>query len=443
MGDFTLNVDSVLLDGFNLALEKGTGVATYARNLSFILHELGMRTEVLYGIRSAPKGAGLLREIAFFDSNVEPESRWLHQVRSVRATLTAGRGVTPFPVPITGAVVSRGFEARLPYFDKVWSSPNLFTRARNYFKYSNRLLSVNGAGNPGISHWTYPIPIRHSASKNIYTLHDLVPLRLPYTTLDNKKYYYNSIKAILDIADHIVTVSETSKKDIVSLFGYPEEKITNTYQSVEISRKYTDIEDTVIKSEIEGAFGLRHKEYLLFYGAIEPKKNVGRLIEAFLSSQVADVLVIVGAEAWKSEEELRFLTGGQKRSSERVTNEENASARIRRFDYVPFPLLVTLIRGAKAVMFPSLYEGFGLPILEGMLLGTPVVTSHEGATKEIAGDAALLVDPYDIRMLAAAIREISGNAELRANLTGKGRIRAEEFSPQRYRDRLSALYARL
>jgi glycosyltransferase involved in cell wall biosynthesis len=106
-------------------------------------------------------------------------------------------------------------------------------------------------------------------------------------------------------------------------------------------------------------------------------------------------------------------------------------------------LLVNLIRGAKAVVFPSLYEGFGLPILESMQLGTPVITSTEGATPEVAGDAALLVDPYDPRAIAGAILEIDGNAELRERLSKAGREQARRFSPEAYRARLSAVYEKV
>ena len=107
------------------------------------------------------------------------------------------------------------------------------------------------------------------------------------------------------------------------------------------------------------------------------------------------------------------------------------------------PMLVTLIRGARAVIFPSLYEGFGLPVLEAMLLGTPVVTSRASSLPEIAGDAALYVNPYDIDEIAEAIKTITADADLRAELARRGRVQAELFSVARYRERLAALYERL
>ena len=116
---------------------------------------------------------------------------------------------------------------------------------------------------------------------------------------------------------------------------------------------------------------------------------------------------------------------------------------VHRYDYVPLALLVTLIRGARAVLFPSLYEGFGLPVLEAMVLGTPVVTSRESSIPEVAGDAALLVDPYSTDEIAAAIRTIVDDADLRAELARRGLVQAKKFSVDRYRERVGALYGAL
>ena len=113
---------------------------------------------------------------------------------------------------------------------------------------------------------------------------------------------------------------------------------------------------------------------------------------------------------------------------------------VRRFRYVSLSTLVTLIRGARAIVFPSLYEGFGLPVLEAMALGTPVITSREASLPEVAGDAALLVDPYDADDIAQAISTIVNDADLRAELSDRGKLQAEKFSVERYRERVAALY---
>ena len=116
--------------------------------------------------------------------------------------------------------------------------------------------------------------------------------------------------------------------------------------------------------------------------------------------------------------------------------------RVRRLEHLPRPLLTRLIRGARAVLFPSIHEGFGLPVLEAMQLGTPVLTAHEGALAEVAGNAALLVDPYDVGAIAAGIRAIDGDAALRARLGAAGPDIAARFSTEAYRTRLETMYAR-
>jgi glycosyltransferase involved in cell wall biosynthesis len=110
-------------------------------------------------------------------------------------------------------------------------------------------------------------------------------------------------------------------------------------------------------------------------------------------------------------------------------------------EYAPFPLLVSLIRGAKATLFPSLYEGFGLPVLESMLLGTPVLTSNTSSIPEVVGDAALLVNPYDGNAIAEGIRELETNEALRRDLVERGAQQARLFSEFQYRQRLRSVYS--
>ncbi len=271
-----------------------------------------------------------------------------------------------------------------------------------------------------------------------------MPLRLPYTTLDNKRIYYRLVQQLARRGDHIITVSEASKRDIVSLLGVPEERVSNTYQAVDIPARYAQKPLSDVKSEIEGTFGLGYQRYFLFFGAIEPKKNVGRLIEAYLASGVQDPLVIVGKKAWKSEEELRLLFENEHvrylLTRDGVTERRY---RVQQVDYASFPLLVSLIRGAKAVVFPSLYEGFGLPALEAMLLGTPVLTSNTSSMPEVVGDAAIKVDPYDVRALVEGLRALDTDADLRGRLAQAGPGQASLFSPERYRVRLRDAYAKM
>lgn len=431
----------ILIDGYNLGLEKGTGVATYARNLSYEIANLGHEVDVLYGNQASATRDELLREIYFFDSSVDERLKWLEMLDRAYQALQGPLAAAARPIPVTGRVITRTFQSRLPKFDRLYNSPDAFSRAQAVYRLWKLLLAIRMPEKPDLAHWTYPLPIKVRGRPNIYTLHDVVPLRLPYTTLDQKRHYFRLLKKLGRSAEHIVTVSECSKRDLVELVGIPEERITNTYQSVSIPDKYRFKPEDDVAREVEGLTGFDYKGYFLFWGSLEPKKNIGRLIEAYLSSQVETPLVIVGAQAWKSEQELKLLgeTGTVYGSLER---RRGARKRIIQMPYAPFPLLVSLIRGAKAALFPSLYEGFGLPVLEAMLLGTPVICSNTSSLPEVAGDAALMVDPYDTQAITRAIRAMDADAELREHYIALGHSQAARYSPEIYRERLKAVYDR-
>ncbi|RKP47731.1 glycosyltransferase family 4 protein [Pararobbsia silviterrae] len=426
------------IDGRNLALPQGTGVATYARNLANTLHDMGWGVSTLYG---APIRSGvppLLREVQFFDYLGGEQGKKSVRViagDAIKEVVRSPFGFRAVDVVQSGIVETRRFADRLPSESAIFNVDNLFNVARRHFKRHGTFLRVSLPTPPDVMHWTYPLPVTVAGAVNIYTIHDLVPLRLPYTTLDNKKYYYRLIKQCLETADHVCTVSERSKTDIVDFFGTPGQKISNTYQSVDASSWATH-DRAVAESEVEGIFGLPPQGYFLFFGAIEPKKNVRRLVEAFLSARLDARLVIVGAQAWKADEELKLVHALHKDGA-------GSRSRISLFDYVPRALLVSLIRAAKAVVFPSLYEGFGLPVVEAMQLGTPTLCSTGGSLPEIAADASLCVDPYDVADIARGLRMLDQDPDLRRQLSEKGIERARDFNSDAYKARLNAMYDRV
>lgn len=430
----------VFLDGFNLALAQGTGVATYARNLSHAVHVLGARVGVLYGKRAGPSRDALAREVGFFDAGESKLPQWLADLLRAIALIPKPIGFKAWEVPISGAVITSG----MPYADEVWNVGDMFGLAQVRFEIVGRMLRVRLPGPPpDIMHWTYPFPIHLVGAKNIYTLHDLVPMRLPATTLDNKRRYLRIARAIARDADHIVTVSEHSRRDIIELLGVSPDRVTNTYQAVELPQALRDKPMEQVRADIEGSFGLTAGNYFLFFGAIEPKKNIGRLIEAYLASGVTGPLVIVGKKAWKSEGEMKLLFEDHIRYLQTDGPNTYTRNRVMHLEYAPFPLLVSLIRGARAVLFPSLYEGFGLPVLEAMLLGAPVMTTNTSSLPELVGDAAMTVDPYDVAAMSQAIRTLDADADLRARLSAMGPGRAALFSPEKYQQRLGAVYDRI
>lgn len=420
------------IDGYNLALPRGTGVATYGRNLSRGLRRIGVGVDALYGLDIPPGADGLDQEVAFFDP---PKSR--KTVRRevddvVRGAVGAFHGLRARPLRLGGAVRSRALEDRLPVFDRLWNVRRLFLLSHHVFDRTGRRLRVRMADPPAVMHWTYPLAVELVGARNVYTLHDLVPLRLPFTTLDLKARYRALCAMLVREADHIVTVSEASRRDILELLDAPPEKVTNTYQGVEPLETAGRAEAEAL---VRGAVGLPPQGFHLFFGAVEPKKNVGRLLEAYFRSGVTTPLVLVGQTAWKADEELALLAGNDAG--------EGRAGRVIRLDHAPRGLLTALVLTARAVLFPSLYEGFGLPVAEAMALGAPVMTSDTSSLPEVAGDAALLVDPYDVQAMAAALRRLDGDAALRADLAARGPRQAARFAPAAYDARLRELYRRL
>src|SRR5262249_1911665 len=157
----------------------------------------------------------------------------------------------------------------------------------------------------------------------------------PFTTLDNKRKMFRLLRKIAADADHIITVSENSKRDIINLLGVDEKRITNTYQAVAFAKEDVEPTDGEIPEHLAGSFGVEPHEYLLFFGAMEPKKNVGRLIEGYLASGVDVPLVLVAGEGWQSEQEsmlLEEVSGNELLST--ATNRPRLKRRVRRFRYM-------------------------------------------------------------------------------------------------------------
>ncbi|MBV7520805.1 glycosyltransferase family 1 protein [Ensifer sp. ENS12] len=241
------------------------------------------------------------------------------------------------------------------------------------------------------------------------------------------------LKKIVETADLITTVSEQSKRDIHALFSVPDARVVNTYQDVDIDAPMLSQNQQEVSDALRGVHGLEFGKYFLFYGAIEPKKNVGRLIEAHLGSNLDMPLVLAGKDGWLVDGELQLYAEHLER---RI-----GPQRVIRLPYVSRAQLINLIRGACAVTFPSLYEGFGLPLVEAMVCGTPLVTSNLGAMKEVAGEAAVFVDPYDVSSIRDGLKRVANNKPLRDELRTAGGERASLFSSERYRQRLISAYA--
>lgn len=433
---------SICIDGFNLALAKGSGIATYGRNLLQNAREIGLDTQVLFGVPGARKAQNVLNEAMLVDPERTPQK--LNRKKKMerwKNTLLSPVGRSAFPIHPSGEVIWPSRAGGMPAADRFWAAQNLYFLANRAFHAYGRFTPVTFSSTaeataPDIMHWTANLPLWAKGAANIYTFHDLIPLRLPHTTLDDTASYMKLSQGVADRADHIVVVSETTRQDVVRLLRVDERRVTNTYQAVSIPTSLVNRDQREVEMELTGIFNLGWKDYFLHFGAIEPKKNLGRIIEAYLASGSRSPLIIIGGRAWLDEGETALLAQVKRDGG------ENAS-RIRQYEYMPFSMLVSLIRGAKATLFPSLYEGFGLPVLESMALSTAVLTSTGGALPEIAGQAALIVDPYDVRAITRGIQALDADVALREDLEVRGRVRAEAFSPKAYQARLRELYTKL
>lgn len=419
----------IMIDGMNLALAQGTGVATYARNLARCVKLNGHHLSVLYGKPIYPYRDMLLREAMFFDDYKDK----LGPLGLAQAAAGCFSTHMAAEVRQSGRVLTDHIRGRLPQADAFFNIQNLFRMADLRSSISGGMLRIETPYPVDIAHWTYPVAARIEGARNIYTLHDLVPLKLPYATLDSKSHYFRVLKTLSQTADHFVTVSEASKADIVDMLKVEPDFVTNTYQSVDIPQ--TLLDETPEQHAIDlNALSLDEHlgvdGFYLYVGAIEPKKNLKRIIEGYLSSGVPHPLIVVGRRGWRFKEEMSLI---------------ERSRRIHYLDYVPFAQLITLIRSARALVFASLYEGFGLPILEAFMCETPVITADASSTAEIAGGAAHLVNPYSVTDLRDAFRTLSAPSsdQLRKDMAQAGRARAEMFTEDRIAGEIGALYDRL
>jgi glycosyltransferase involved in cell wall biosynthesis len=436
---------TILYEAHNLTIGSGTGIATYARELALAAGRLGYKIHGLFGVeRGLARGEDHLNEVLAFDAIEEDQAptalEWAW--RTLRYPINALLGLRPIELPRSGLVVGPMADTLKP-FHRTLAVTRLIDISTAHFKIYGRPAQLDLSERPTLFHATHPVPLAVKGVPNLQTIHDLVPLRLPYTTLDNKKYFYRLLTSIARTADHIVTVSEYSRRDIIEHLKVDERRVTNTYQAVDIPAAALARTDDDVATELTRLFGLEFGGYFLFYGAIEPKKNVSRLVDAYAASGSRLPLVVAGGRGWQNRSDLEKL-GDERFLNFRIDgNIVRRERQVRRLDYLPQNQLFSLIRGARALLFPSIYEGFGLPVIEAMALGTPVVTSNISSLPEVAGDAALLVDPYSIDDIARAIRTLEADTDLRKALVERGRTQAKKFTPDAYEERLHQLYERL
>lgn len=370
-----------------------TGVATYARSLRDALPLVTNRPFLLSDTSSPACDEGLRRH-----------SRIMRFRRLIKAAWPTGRNARLLVDPQKG------------HWGRV-AVPDVFRLAQVHFNLYGRLLSVRPPLAGGLMHWTYPVPLRMEGWINVYTVHDAIPLTQPELSPINAERHRRMLDRIVASSDMLVTVSEAARAEIISALGCSPDKVRNCSQPVDVG-----------PSPGPPPMNLQSRRYLLVCGSVEPRKNIARIVEACKQSGVDIPLVVAGPDGWRAEE---------------ITASFKATKGVLRLPYCKREDMLALIAHARALVMPSLAEGFGLPVAEAMASGTAVITSDRGALAEIAGGAAFLVDPNDVHAIASAIGRLCCDDALHARLVHAGRERAAAFGKSRFADNLAIVYTEL
>ena len=270
--------------------------------------------------------------------------------------------------------------------------------------------------------------------KKVVTIHDMVYKAFPETMNSKTRILLNlAMNKSMKRADAVVTDSEFSRSEIIKYFPQYRDKVEVVPCGVDCDM-FKPVQDRSIIEKVKANHNIKGK-YFLYLGTLEPRKNLTRLVKAYeiLSRRKEDcpLLVLAGGKGWLYDEIFEEV------------NKSGLGDKVIFTQYIPGEEICPLMNGAEAFVFPSLYEGFGMPPLEAMACGTPVIVSGSASLPEVVGDCGLIVDAYSEESLADAMGKIADNEELRKQLSEKGIIRAREFSWKKSAEKLYTIYERL
>ncbi len=269
------------------------------------------------------------------------------------------------------------------------------------------------------------------SGKTVVTVHDMVYKTFPETVRGRTKYMLDlGLKKSLVRADRIVTDSEFSKQEICRYFPKFADKIRVVYCGVNTAR-FHPVSDSALIQKAKDTYHI-DRDYFLYLGTVEPRKNLERLITAYgqfcQGKQTPPYLVLAGGKGWLDSEIYH--------KAETMGLQD----RVKFTEYVSEELLCPLMCGALAFVFPSIYEGFGMPPLEAMACGVPVLTATAASLPEVVGEDAVLVDPYRPEEIAAGMERLYQDSALRQKLSKAGLARVKAFSWERAAQQLYAIY---
>ena len=267
-----------------------------------------------------------------------------------------------------------------------------------------------------------PLTLRGRA---LATIHDLGYHHFPQAhPLSQRLYLHWSTRHNARHAPHLLADSQTTKDDLIRFYHTPPAKVTVVYPGLPGQEKVNSQQSTVNSEPASftihnSQFTIHHSPpYLLYVGTLQPRKNLSRLVEAYAQSGISQHLVLAGRVGWLAQDLLETIN----------RQPETVRGRIHLPGYVSEQEKNRLLCGATALLFPSLYEGFGFPVLEAQAVGTPVLCANSSSLPEVAGDSALLVDPLQVGEIAAAMQRLTQDTALCQELSRKGYENIRRFT---------------
>lgn len=279
----------------------------------------------------------------------------------------------------------------------------------------------SGTGLLDLCHWSDSALLRIPGVASVTTVYDTIPFKHPeWSTPAERRYFGRKLRAARH-ADRVLAISESTRRDVLACFPLRPERVRVV--PLGVSSHFRQPLDRSAHVMVLDRYGLRARPYVFHLSNFKPHKNVPRLAQAFRSvlgamPQSNALLVLAGTPAGRSVADLANIKA-------------SLGDRLRLPGPIPSADLPHLLAGARAVAVVSLYEGFGLPVLEAMACGTPVITSNRSSLPEVAGNAAVLVDPYDIRAMAHGLQRLLEDDRLCHDLAQRGRDRSLQFTWER------------
>ena len=279
-------------------------------------------------------------------------------------------------------------------------------------------------------HYTTPL---FAPCKRVITFHDMTFFLFPEKHVFIKKIFFRVIIPFsAKKANRLIAVSESTKKDIETILGIDGGKIDVVYETID--KIFRPIEKSFAISQIKEKYKIKDK-FILYVGVLEPRKNISTLIKAYANlifgNKINHQLIIVGKKGWGCQEIFK------------IVQNLNLSKKVIFTGYLSEKELVFLYNGADLFVYPSLYEGFGIPPLEALACGTPVLSSNISSIPEVVGEEGILVNPHNIEEISESMYRVLTDEKLRNVLKEKGIRRAKEFSEEKLAKKTIEVYKKV